>query len=141
MRALALLLVLGVALAGEANARRERFDPVRPAPTEEQLAAAEQLSNAPYVTLPTAADHEYVSRQLVHAAGGVEYDARVPLDCLVAEDGGLACAAMDPTISATDLEWALKLITRFRIAAVTESGASTVGRRIRLVVRMGVERR
>lgn len=57
MRMLGFALVLGVALAGNVGAERERFGAVRPAPTEEQLAAAELLSGAPYIALPSAAVH------------------------------------------------------------------------------------
>ena len=140
MRVLSIALVLGMALAGDASAQRERFGSIRPAPTAEELAAAELLSGAPYTALPSVADHRYVSRQLERAAGGVEYDARVPLECLVESDGGLACAAIAPAPSETDLEWALKLITRFRVASTTEAGVSTAGRRVRPLVRMGVAR-
>jgi hypothetical protein len=117
------------------------FEPVRPSPTAEELAAATPLSNAPYTARPSVEDHEYVSRQLVRRARGQEYHTRFALDCIIAEDGGLACAAADAPPPASDqLEPVLQLMTRFRVAPMTESGEPTAGRRIRLVIRMGVGR-
>lgn len=133
-------VALLVALQFAALAHAQEFEPVRPAPTAEQLAAAAPLSNAPYIARPSVADHERINRQLVRLSRGREYERRFALDCLVESDGALACgSAAEPPPPAEELALVLQLMTRFRVAPVTEGGEPTAGRRIRLFIRMGVE--
>jgi hypothetical protein len=135
-------LAVALIALGLASAEAQPFEATRPAPTAEALAAAEPLYRPPYTARPTPQDHQRISRMLVTRANGREYDMQFALDCLVEEDGGLACATADsPAPPADRLELVLRLITRFRIAPMTETNETTVGRRIRLVIRMGVERR
>lgn len=108
------------------------FGPVPEAPSAEMLAAAEVVTNYAWLSRPSNADYIMVYPR---DAWFKEVQTTVGLDCLVGDDGGVACAADDDGWPQYDFEQAARnLSTRFRLAPYTRDGVPIAGKRIKISV-------
>jgi len=112
------------------EAQAAHFGPVPEAPSVEQLASTTVATNYTWLARPDGADYRLVwPRDAWYA----EAEATVGLDCLIREDGTVACAADDDGWPQYDFEQAARnLSTRFRLATHNRNGNSIVGQRIKI---------
>jgi hypothetical protein len=114
------------------EAQAAHFGPVPDPPTRQQLLSAKQVTDFVWLSSPQYTDYVLLYPR---DAWQAEAEASVQLDCLVREDGSLACAAEDDEWAQYDFEQAARnLSTRFRVASQSRSGEPTSGRRLRIRV-------
>lgn len=102
-------------------------DPPPPPP------ASSFITNMRWLETPSAPDfHRYYPAAALQAG----MDARVVLDCIIGDNGRLACTIMseDPIGHGFDIA-TLQVSRLFRAAPENQDGASTAGRRLRLPIR------
>lgn len=110
--------------------------PLRPAPTNEELAAAEVASRTVWVEEP---DRQTFWRHYPVAALNAEITGRAVLRCLVDDDGGLRCQVEDETPEGLGFgNAARRVMGAFRMAQEID-GRDTNGLRVRVPVQFRFE--
>lgn len=107
------------------------WGPVPDAPTPEQIAQAEPLTDYVWVQRPDGRDYVMMYPR---DAWEKEAQSNVTLDCLVLTGGRLACAARDDRTRYDFEEAARRISTRFRLDTPGRDVESAVGQSV--VVRM-----
>jgi hypothetical protein len=111
------------------------FEPLWP-PTAEQLAAAEVMEGRPWAVGIGSEEFEMTMPRIRWPD---RVQVVVPLDCLVMDGGALNCVVVEETPQGRWFgETALRL-SRFYRVDETRDGASTVGRRVRPIIRVTVD--
>ncbi len=125
---LAALLGACVTAPAPPEVQAAHFGPVPPAPSIEQLEHAEFARNWVYSARPRVDDYTLLYPRNAWFA---QVQTGVVLNCIVQEDGSIACAAKDDGMPEYDFEQAARnLSTQFRLEPLTSDGESVAGKRI-----------
>jgi len=106
----------------------------RPAPSAEELERAGEVltGRIPWLEQPGANDY---ARNYPEEAFHRGVEGRVILDCIIADDGYLACAPQDDGADFDFERATLAVASKLRAAPQMEDGQPTAGRRVRRTFR------